>query len=135
MEKSILFYISPGRNLHKDFIMEIPFLSKSFSFDTYYFWDGGSYTDNYEHLGRLIDDYLRNCAAIVLSLAKSEVAYLPVDISDQYYGVFRVRRLINWASNSNTAQWIKQTRFSMPEMMLDDWKFRRVCLTRILNST
>ena len=91
MSKIIEFRIvSKDKNLHGDFLMKIPSLNREYFLDTYYFWNGEYDTDSYDILQPLIDSYLRKCQDSVLSLLDEEITYLPVDFSDQYYGIFKV---------------------------------------------
>lgn len=96
MSKVIEFMIAPNNmNLHEDFLMRIPSINVERSFDTYYFWDGKYKTDSYEVLIPIIESYLIKCRHSIFKLLKNESIYLPIDFSDQYYGIFEVTFLLN----------------------------------------
>lgn len=91
MSAIIEFSIVPSKQgLYKDFLMRIPALNKEFAFDTYHFWDGGYYTDDYDILIPKIESHLIKCRNSIIKLLKNQSTYILIEISDEYYGVFKV---------------------------------------------
>lgn len=95
MSRIIEFSIVPKENhgLHQDFLMRISSISIEEAFDTYYFWDGEYYTDDYKVIMPQIETHLIKCKNAVLKLSEKEHVYIPVDFSDEYYGAFKVTSL------------------------------------------
>ena len=91
MSKKIQFIVVSNKHhfLHGDFIMRIPALNQEFIFDTYYF-ALGKYIEDEIQLRAIVNNYLNRCKNSILQLPLSEVIYLPIDFSDQYYGVFKI---------------------------------------------
>ena len=74
---------------HGDLIMKVPLLKQEFVFDTYYLVLGKS-IENETQLIEVISDFLLDSKEAILRLQKDEIIYLPIDFSDEYYGVFKV---------------------------------------------
>lgn len=75
--------------LHEDFIMEIPALNYKFEFDSYYLMLGKVIGDE-NHIISIINNYLTLCKKSILNLDKNQFLFLPIDFSDQYYGLYKI---------------------------------------------
>lgn len=95
MSRTIEFSIVPNKDhgLHRDFLMRISSINVEKTFDSYYFWNGAYYDDDYNVIIPQIESHLIKCRNSILKLSKKELVYIPVDFSDEYYGAFQVTML------------------------------------------
>lgn len=97
MQKKIQFIVRSNEEnlLHEDFKMIIPSLSQELVFDTYYLVLG-KYINGENQLIKIVNEYLDRCKKTILQMNITQMIYLPIDISDQYYGAFKIRRVSSY---------------------------------------
>jgi len=80
----------PGRNYHKDLLIEVG--NHEELTDTYYFWrdEFGKLKNPYEGIKKVISDYLGIWVSKLEKLKLNEQVFIPINFSDEFIGGFKV---------------------------------------------